>query len=76
MKTDLLSWVFKVGVLKYERVITENISVQLGFYYSWNYPAYDEGYAATGFSITPELRYYLSKKKAVPRGTYLARTRI
>jgi len=47
VKTDLLSWPFSVGVLKYERVFSENISVQLGFYYSWDFPAYDEGYFAS-----------------------------
>jgi hypothetical protein len=72
VKTDLLSWPFNVGVLKYERVFSENISIQLGFYYSWDFPAYDEGFFASGFSITPEFRYYLSKKKPAPRGTYLA----
>jgi len=63
VKTDLLSWAFKVGVLKYERVITESISAQLGFYYSWDFPHYDdEMFFSTGFSITPEFRFYLSKK--------------
>ena len=72
VKTDLLSWLGVAGVLKYERVFSENISVQLGFYYSWDFPAYDEGYSASGFAITPEFRYYLSKRKPAPRGTYLA----
>ena len=75
VKTDLFSWPAKVGVLKYERVFSENISVQLGFYYSWDFPSYDSwsGEAfATGFAITPEFRYYLSKKRPAPRGIYLA----
>ncbi|MCP4313324.1 MAG: DUF3575 domain-containing protein [Bacteroidetes bacterium] len=73
VKTDLLSWAFNVGVLKYERAFTENISAQLGFYYSWDFPHYDdEVFFSTGFSITPEFRYYLSKKRPAPRGIYLA----
>ena len=73
VKTDLLSWLAGEEALKYERVFTENISAQLGFYYSWDFPVYDdEVYFVTGFSITPEFRYYLSKKKPAPRGTYLA----
>lgn len=72
VKTDLLAWFVNVGVLKYERVLSEKVSAQLGFYYSWDFPAYDEGYTATGFSITPELRYFLLDKKPAPRGLYLA----
>ena len=72
VKTDAFSWIFGTGVLKYERVFSDNISVQLGFFYSWDFPSYDEGYFSTGFSITPELRYYLSKKNPAPRGIYLA----
>ncbi|MCK4989677.1 MAG: DUF3575 domain-containing protein [Bacteroidales bacterium] len=72
VKTDLLSWAFKVGVLKYERVFTENISAQLGFYYSWDLLTFDDNYFGRGFGITPEFRYYLSKKRPAPRGTYLA----
>ena len=72
LKTDLLSWPFGVGVLKYERVFSEYISAQLGFFYSWDFPSYDEGYFSTGFGITPELRYYLLKKKPAPRDLYLA----
>ena len=73
LKTDPISPFFGVVVFKYERVFSENISFQLGFYYSWDFPVYDDdAYFVTGFSITPEFRYYLSKKKPAPRGTYLA----
>ena len=72
VKTDLFGWFAGVGVLKYERVFSENISAQLGFFYAWDFPAYDEGYFATGFAITPEFRYYLSNKNPAPRGIYLA----
>jgi hypothetical protein len=72
VKTDAFSWIFGTGVLKYERVINENLSFQLAGFYSWNFPAYDEEYFATGFGITPEIRYYLSKITMAPRGIYLA----
>ena len=72
VKTDLFSWMLNIGVLKYERVFSENISVQLGFYYTWDYPTMDDVDFATGFAITPEFRYYLSKKRPAPRGVYLA----
>ena len=73
VKTDVFGWFVGTGVLKYERVFSENISAQLGFYYSWDFPHYDdELYFSTGFSITPEFRYYLSNKKPAPRGIYLA----
>ena len=72
LKTDLFGWFVGTGVLKYERVFSENISAQLGFFYSWDFPSYDEGYSATGFAITPEFRYYLSNKNPAPRGIYLA----
>jgi len=73
MKTDAFSWIFGTAVLKYERVFSENLSVQLGGFYSWNFPAYDSDVNnATGFGITPEIRYYLSNKTPAPRGIYLA----
>ncbi|MCK4992119.1 MAG: DUF3575 domain-containing protein, partial [Bacteroidales bacterium] len=72
VKTDLFAWMLNIGVLKYERVFSENISVQLGFYYTWEYPTMDDVDFATGFAITPEFRYYLSKKRPAPRGVYLA----
>ncbi len=72
MKTDVFSWIFGTGVLKYERVFSENISGQMGFFYAWDFPSYDEGYFSTGFGITPEVRYYLTKKNPAPRGIYLA----
>lgn len=72
VKTDAFSWIFGTAVLKYERVITEDLSFQLGGFYSWNFPAYDEEYIATGFAITPEIRYYPSINTPAPRGIYVA----
>jgi hypothetical protein len=73
VKTDVFGWIFGTGVLKYERVFSENLSAQLGFFYAWDFPIYDsDDYNATGFAITPEFRYYLSNKNPAPRGIYLA----
>ena len=73
VKIDVFSWFGGVGVLKYERVFSENLSAQLGFFYAFSFPIYDSDvYYATGFAITPEFRYYLSNKNPAPRGIYLA----
>jgi hypothetical protein len=71
VKTDAFSWMLGIGVLKYERVFSENISAQLGFLFSSDWPNFCSECSAKGFAITPEFRYYLSKKPA-PRGVYLA----
>jgi len=71
VKTDAFSWIVGIWVLKYERVFNENISAQLGFLFSTDWPTFRSECSAKGFAITPEFRYYLSKKPA-PRGVYLA----
>lgn len=48
VKTDLLSWAFNVGVLKHERVFTENISAHLGFHYSWDFISFDNSFGGGG----------------------------
>ena len=70
VKTDLFSPFLRTGVLKYERALNENISVQLGFFYTGYSPRESEA-KLSGFGITPEFRYYLSDTPA-PVGTYLA----
>ena len=72
VKIDAFSWIFSTAVFKYERVIMEDLSAQLGFFYSWNFPTYDEGYSATGYAITPEIRYFPSINTPAPRGIYVA----
>jgi hypothetical protein len=57
VKTDAFSWIFGTGVLKYERVFSENISAQLGFFYSWDFPSYDEGYFTTGLAYLSALYF-------------------
>ncbi len=70
IKTDLFSPFLRTGVLKYERAFTEDISVQLGFFYTGYSPGDSEA-KLSGFGITPEFRLYLSDTPA-PVGTYLA----
>lgn len=70
IKTDLFSAFLRTGVLKYERAFTDDISVQLGFFYTGFHPRDTES-TLNGWGITPEFRFYLSDTPA-PAGTYLA----
>ena len=69
-KTDLFSAFLRTGTIKYERAFTEDISAQLGFFYTGFTPR-DSETSLSGFGITPEFRFYLSDTP-VPHGTYLA----
>lgn len=70
VKTDLFSAFLRTGVIKYERAINEDMSVQLGFFYTGYSPG-ETNTKLSGIGITPEFRYYLSSTPA-PNGTYLA----
>ncbi len=70
IKTDLFSPFLRTGVLKYERAFNEDLSFQLGFFYTGFSPG-DSDAKLSGFGITPEFRLYLSDTPA-PVGTYLA----
>jgi hypothetical protein len=70
IKTDLFSAFLRTGVLKYEKAINDDMSLQLGFFYTGYSPRDTEG-TLNGWGITPEFRYYLSDTPA-PNGTYLA----
>ncbi len=70
IKTDLFSPFIRTGVLKYERVLNENSSLQIGFFYTGIHPR-DTETTLNGYGITPEYRIYLSETPA-PSGTYLA----
>lgn len=70
IKTDLFSPFLRTGVLKYERAINENFSLQLGAFYTGYSPRGTDA-RLSGYGITPEFRFYLSEKPA-PHGTYLA----
>lgn len=70
IKTDLFSAFLRTGVIKYERAFTDDISAQLGFFYTGYSPG-DSDASLSGIGITPEFRFYLSNTPA-PNGTYLA----
>jgi len=70
VKTDLFSPILRTGVLKYERAFTDDISVQVGFFYT-GYKPRDTETTLKGWGITPEFRFYFSETPA-PNGTYLA----
>ena len=70
IKTDLFSPIIRTFAIKYERAFTEDISGQLGFFYT-GYNQRDSEVTLNGFGITPEFRFYLSDTPA-PNGTYLA----
>ena len=70
VKTDLFSPFLRTGVLKYERALNANMSLQLGAFYTGYSPG-DTDAKLSGYGITPEFRFYLSEKPA-PHGTYLA----
>lgn len=70
VKTDLFSAFLRTGVIKYERAFTEDISAQLGFFYTGYSPGESDAKLG-GIGITPEFRFYLSNTPA-PNGTYLA----
>ena len=50
VKTDLFSAILRTGVLKYERAINEDMSVQLGFFYTGYSPG-DSEVKLSGFGI-------------------------
>ncbi len=68
VKTNLFSPIIRTGHLLYERVLNEDMSAQLGLFYT-KYTLAD--LELSGFGITPEFRYYLSEKSA-PAGIYVA----
>lgn len=68
IKANIFSPIVRTGSFFYERVITEKMSFQLGFFYT----GFKVGETKwRGIGITPEVRFYLSDKET-PRGFYLA----
>lgn len=68
IKVNLLSPVVRTINLSYERAISENGSIQLGFFYTG---AKVSDVKIDGFGLTPEYRFYLSSTPA-PNGFYVA----
>ena len=68
-KVNVISPIVRTGSVFYERTISEDKSVQLGFFYTGF--SVDET-KFSGFGITPEFRKYLSQSKQAPTGFYVA----
>ena len=68
IKTNLFSPIIRTGHLIYERVLNDDMSAQLGFFFT---KANVGELGLSGFGITPEFRYYLSERSA-PAGIYVA----
>ena len=73
IKTNLFSPIIRTGHLIYERALNDDMSLQLGFFYT-GYKDKDTDATLSGWGITPEFRYYLSENKPAPAGIYLAPT--
>lgn len=69
IKLNLLSPLVRTASLFVERAVSEDISIQLGFFYTG---ASVSETKFRGFGLTPELRYYLSEKYPAPRGVFIA----
>jgi len=72
IKINLLSPIVRTGSFFLERSVNEEISIQLGFFYTGFSMEFDNKMYYRGFGITPELRYYLSEKHQAPRGVFIA----
>jgi len=67
-KANLFSPLVRTGSFFYERVLNDDMSGQLGFFFT-KVKAGDTKFS--GFGITPEFRYYLSES-AAPKGIFMA----
>jgi len=68
IKANLFSPLVRSGSFFYEKVLNDDMSGQLGFFFT-KVGAGDTKFS--GFGITPEFRYYLSES-AAPKGIFLA----
>jgi hypothetical protein len=68
-KASLLSPLVRTGSFFYERVLGEQMSGQLGFFYT-GISVGETNF--NGIGITPEFRYYLSETKGSPTGVFVA----
>lgn len=69
IKINLLSPIVRTASLFYERVVSPNSSVMLGFYYT-GFKSGDT--QLSGFGLTPAYRFYLSNKYQAPAGFYVS----
>jgi hypothetical protein len=73
VKLNLISPFVKTFNLAYERVLNENLGLQIrGYYTGYSDKGTDPETKTTGFGIIPELRLYLSEKKKAPAGFFVA----
>ncbi len=68
-KANLFSPLVRTGSFFYERVLNEDMSVQMGFFYT-GASLGDTKFRGVGF--TPEFRYYLSETRPAPSGVFVA----
>ena len=73
IKTNPFVPIVSIYSLQFERVIDKNHSLQIAGYFMNSTP-FDlfSGGPITGFCITPELRFYTSRKRSAPNGFYIA----
>jgi hypothetical protein len=69
IKANLMSPLVRTGSFFYERAISEDMSLQMGFFYSG---ASIDDASLRGYGITPELRLYLSESRQAPAGIFVA----
>ena len=67
VKANLFSPLVRTGSFFYEKVFSDDMSGQLGFFFT-KVEAGDTKFS--GFGITPEFRYYLSES-AAPKGIFM-----
>jgi hypothetical protein len=68
VKANLFSPLVRTGSFFYERVLNDDMSGQLGFFFT---KVVVGNTKLSGFGITPEFRYYLSES-AAPKGLFMA----
>lgn len=69
IKLNLLSPILKTGNFAYERVLNENVGLQLRGYFS----SFDiDDQPVSGFGIIPEARFYVANEKDAPQGFFVA----
>jgi hypothetical protein len=69
VKLNPLSLILATGNVAYERAISDNMSVQLGMFYT-GVKLSDLKYS--GFGLTPEVRFYVAGHKEALNGVYVA----
>jgi hypothetical protein len=71
LKLNLLSPIFNSLHAAYERVLSNDKSLQIGLLYQSKVDAFDANLTG-GFGLDADLRFYLSNKKPAPYGFFVA----